>query len=235
MKTLIIIPAYNEESSIAAVIKEIQSLRRGYDIIVIDDGSTDRTFEEARGAGARVLRLPINLGIGAAVQTGFRYALRKKYDAVIQVDGDGQHDPRFIDALLSPISADEADVVIGSRFLKRSGYRSTWPRRFGSRIFSLINSAIIRQEITDNTSGFRAYSRPSFEYLADRYPSDYPEPETIVLLARKKYRMLEKPVAMRQRLGGRSSISALMSIYYMAKVLLSIGIDLLKTKEERQQ
>ena len=235
LKVLVVIPAYNEEESVASVIEEIRLINKEYDIVVVDDGSTDRTFEKASSMGVTILRLPINLGIGAAVQTGFQYALRRDYDVVVQVDADGQHDPRFIADLVQPIESSQADAVIGSRFLGGLGYRSTWPRRLGIVIFSIVNSSIVGQRITDNTSGFRAYSRKAFGYLAECYPSDYPEPETIILLGKRKFRMLEKPVEMRRRMGGRSSISTAKSIYYMVKVLLSIGVDLLKTNKEEQQ
>ena len=220
--------------SIAKVIEEIQVLQRNYDIVVIDDGSTDRTFETAAKTGVAVLRLPVNLGIGGAVQTGFRYALRKKYDVVVQVDGDGQHDPKYIENLIEPIESSKAGVVIGSRFLKATGYRSTTTRRLGILLFSLLNSWIIGQKVTDNTAGFRAYNRKAFEYLAASYPPDYPEPESVVLLGRRGFRITEVPVDMRPRMGGKSSIRPTASIYYMLKVLLSIGVDLLKTNKEAQ-
>lgn len=233
-RLLVIVPAYNEETNIREVVASISraEISSGVvkDVLVVNDGSTDRTGIVARAEGAMVLDLPFNLGIGGAVQSGFRYAVDFGYDMAMQIDGDGQHDPSYIQRLLDPIISNEADVVIGSRFLEKSadGFRSTVMRRMGIRVFAFVNSTAIGQRITDNTSGFRAYNRRVLEYLKDHYPTDYPEPEAVVLLGKKKFRIREVPVRMRERTGGASSITPLRSIYYMIKVLLAIFIDLMK-------
>lgn len=233
-RLLVIVPAYNEASHIREVVAAIDAvtLNDGVDkdTLVVNDGSSDGTAAKAREAGAMVLDLPFNLGIGGAVQSGFRYAAMQDYDFAMQIDGDGQHDPDYMPTLLFPLLNNEADVVIGSRFLHtdESGFRSTRVRRLGIRIFSVVNSLAIGQRITDNTSGFRAYNRRTIAYLQNHYPSDYPEPEAVVLLGKKKFRIREVPVKMRERAGGKSTITAMRSVYYMIKVLLAIFIDLLK-------
>lgn len=198
------------------------------DIAVINDGSKDRTKEVAEKTGAMVLDLPFNVGIGATVQTGFKYAAENHYDMAVQVDGDGQHDPQFLPALIEPVLNGNADMVIGSRFIDNQGFQSTFIRRLGIRIFYAVNSLIIRQKITDNTSGFRAYSAKAIQLLADEYPSDYPEPESVIILGLRKFRILEIPVVMKEREGGRSSITLFRSLYYMIKVLLAIFINIFK-------
>lgn len=233
-RILAIVPAFNEEHNIRSVVTSIRNtaLPDMYpiDVAVVNDGSKDGTKYEAEQSGGKVLDLPFNLGIGGAVQTGFRYACKHSYDIAIQIDGDGQHDPAYIFDIIQPIVSGEADVVIGSRFLqsKKNGFRSTLIRRVGIKIFYIVNSLAIRQKITDNTSGFRAYNRKALEYLKDRYPVDYPEPEAVVLLGKKKFRIKEIPVIMKERAGGTSSITAVKSVYYMMKVLLAIFIDLVK-------
>lgn len=238
VKVLVIVPAYNEEMNIAAVVKNIfdaRTLRDGVqlDVAVINDGSTDHTLAVAESTGAIVVDLPYNLGIGGAVQTGFKYAFEYDYDIAIQIDGDGQHDPKFIPAMIAPIVEGTHDVVIGSRFLDaaRSGFQSTFFRRIGIKVFEWINSVIIRQRITDNTSGFRAFNRRAIELLAEEYPSDYPEPESVIVLGLRKFRIAEIPVVMRERQGGRSSIHSWISAYYMVKVLLAIFVNVFKKKD----
>lgn len=221
----VIVPAYNEAENIASVIAELKSYRSDIDIVVINDGSTDRTAQVAESTGqAVVLNLPCNLGIGGGVQTGFRYAARNKHDFAIQFDGDGQHIASEIDRLMTPLLADAADVVIGSRFIgeQRSAFQSTLMRRLGIRIFALLNTLIIGQKITDNTSGFRAYSRRAICLLAHAYPVDYPEPEAVILLGKNGFRIHEVPAQMRARTRGQSSISGLKSAHYMFKVITSI-------------
>lgn len=224
-KICVVVPAYNEEANIAGVIQSLKAWRADLAVVVINDGSSDRTAQVAEATGqAIVLNLPCNLGIGGGVQTGFRFAARNGYDIAIQFDGDGQHVAQEINKLLAPIVAGEADMVIGSRFIgeDRSGFQSTFMRRVGIRIFALLNSIIIRQKVTDNTSGFRAYSRRAFCLLAKFYPVDYPEPEAVILLGQNGFRIREVPVLMRARTGGESSISGLGSAYYMFKVITSI-------------
>lgn len=233
-RILVIVPAYNEEPNIGKVVRTVkeaflQDLVQ-CDVIVVNDGSKDNTKQEAEKSGSMVLDLPFNLGIGGAVQSGFRYASEQRYDIAIQVDGDGQHDPAYINEIIQPILNNEADVVIGSRFLKiaKNGFRSTLMRRLGIKIFYFVNSIAIGQKITDNTSGFRAYNKKAIQYLKDHYPVDYPEPEAVVMLGKKKFRIREIPVIMKERAGGTSSITTVKSAYYMIKVLLAIFINLVK-------
>lgn len=237
-RLLVIIPAYNEASNIADVVLRVQKATEALSniratVLVVNDGSTDNTSDCARATGAVVLDLPYNLGIGGAVQCGFRYARDKKFDMAIQIDGDGQHDPSFIHKLLSPLQEGTADMVIGSRFLNREGFQSTWLRRVGIRIFEWVNSAIIGQRITDNTSGFRAYNKQAIALLAEEYPSDYPEPEAVIVLGLRGFKICETPVVMRERQGGTSSIGSMSSVYYMAKVLLAIGVNVFKKQNQR--
>ncbi len=228
MKLLIIIPAYNEEESLPAVLRDIREHASAADAVVVNDGSRDGTARVARAAGIPVLDLPYNLGIGGAVQAGFLYAERNGYDAAIQFDGDGQHLAAEIAKLIAPLAAGSADLVIGSRFLVPGGYRAPLLRRMGIGIFSFVLSRILGMPVTDSTSGFRAANREVIRYFSRSYPDDYPEVEALVLLHRAGLRVTETPVAMRERTGGRSSITPVRSIYYMVKVLMAIGIDLLK-------
>ena len=231
MKILIIVPAFNEEGNIHGVIKKIREASSEYDIVVINDCSTDRTESTAKSLGVEVISLPINLGIGSTVQTGFKYAFQNKYDIAVQVDGDGQHNPAHINALIEPIKQNEADVVIGSRYIKKKGFQSFFLRRLGIRIFKFLNNILLRQNITDSTSGFRAYNAKSIELLKDNYPSDFPEPEAIVMLKKRKFRMREVPVEMEVRDKGVSSITGIKSIYYMIKVTIAIFIEYLRRSD----
>lgn len=225
MKILTIVPAYNEAGSIEATITHIRAVDLDLQIVVIDDCSTDQTAALAYAAGVDVVRLPINLGIGGAVQTGFRFAVDNHFDIAVQVDGDGQHDPAFIPDLIAPILENKADVVVGSRFIRREGFQSLFMRRLGIRLFQHLNRLLIRQKITDSTSGFRAYNAAALRVLQHNYPVDYPEPEALVLLKKRRFRLAEVPVLMRNRHAGESSISGWKSIYYMIKVTLSILIE----------
>ena len=222
LRRVAIVPARNEEASVASVIEELRAFDPDLDVVVVDDGSTDRTAVVAAAAGAHVLRLPFNLGIGGAVQTGFRYALERGFDVALRVDGDGQHDPAQLGLLLEPLLAGEADIVVGSRFAGDPGYRSTAARRIGIRLFAWIVSLLVRQRVTDTTSGFQAVNRLGIQLFAADYPHDYPEVEATVMVFKHRLRLKEVPVRMRERSGGRSSITAARSVYYMAKVLLAI-------------
>jgi len=232
LRGVAVVPAYNEEASIAGVIRELRAAELDLDVIVVDDGSTDRTADVARAHGARVLRLPFNLGIGGAVQTGFRFAFEQGYDVAVRVDGDGQHDPAQLRAVLEPVLRDEADVAIGSRFAPRQGdpdgYRSSRSRRIGIRILAAVVSRLVGQRLTDTTSGFQALNRRGIALFARDYPHDYPEVEATVMAFRSRLRLVEVPVSMRERGGGRSSITALRSIYYMVKVLLALFVGLFR-------
>lgn len=231
-RILAIVPAYNEMHSVGKVIQEIYELPLPIDVVVVDDGSTDETAKVARAAGAVVLRLPYNLGIGGAVQTGFRYAFRHGYDVAVQVDGDGQHIPQEIPRLLEALEKQDADMVIGSRFLGGKKHRSSWMRRIGIWIFSWVNSWVLHTRITDNTSGFRAFNRRTIQFLSENYPQDYPEPESVVLLGLNRFSIVEIPVSMRERAFGRSSISPFRAIYYMVKVPFAIFMDMFKQKNK---
>jgi glycosyltransferase involved in cell wall biosynthesis len=228
LKRIAIVPALNEEATVGRVIDEIRSFDPGFDIVVVDDGSTDRTAGMAADRGAHVVRLPFNLGIGGAMQTGYRFAFERGYDVAVQVDGDGQHDPSQLPAILAPVLDGSADLCVGSRFAGRSGYRSSFARRVGIRLFAQIVSAVVRQKVTDTTSGFRAVNRKGIALFAADYPHDYPEVEATVMCVKHKLRLHEVPVEMRERGGGTSSITALRSIYYMTKVLLAIFVGLFR-------
>ena len=228
LKRLAIVPAFNEEESVGRVIDEIRALDPGFDVVVVDDGSADRTAGVAGDRGAYVIRLPFNLGIGGAVQTGYRFAFERGYDIAVQVDGDGQHDPAQLPLILGPVLGDDADLVVGSRFAGEGAYRSTVARRIGIRIFAGVVSAVVRQRVTDTTSGFRAVNRKGIALFAADYPHDYPEVEATVMCVKHRLRLQEVPVAMRERSGGRSSITALRSIYYMTKVLLAIFVGMFR-------
>ncbi len=236
-RRIAIVPALNEEGCIAGVIDEIRQFDPGFEIVVVDDGSADRTAEIARARGAHVLRLPFNLGIGGAVQTGFRYAYEHGFDLAVRVDGDGQHDPQELRAILEPVLQAEADIAVGSRFAGSAGYRSSRSRRVGIRLLAWIVSGLVRQRVTDTTSGFQALNRHGIELFAADYPHDYPEVEATVMVFKHRLRLIEVPVRMRERVTGRSSITALRSIYYMVKVLLAIFVGLFRRaavpKEDR--
>ncbi|MBL8130689.1 MAG: glycosyltransferase family 2 protein [Anaerolineae bacterium] len=227
-KTLVIIPALNEQDSIAHVIDLIRDHAPWADVAVINDGSTDDTARIAASRGAFVLNMPHNVGIGAAVQTGFLYAERYGYEVTVQNDGDGQHDPREIPLLVRELLSSGADLVIGSRYIEDRGYVTPLPRRVGIVILANVISAITRRRFTDPTSGFRASNRRTIRLCARAYPHDYPEPEAVVLLHRAGLNLREIPVTMNPRYGGKSSITPLKSGLYMVKVLLAIFIDLLR-------
>ncbi|HVN86692.1 MAG TPA: glycosyltransferase family 2 protein [Candidatus Binatia bacterium] len=229
MRTLVVVPAFNEAASIAGVVAAVRGVFDG-DIVVIDDGSIDDTAACARRAGAIVLHHPCNLGIGATVQTGFIYALAHGYDAALRIDGDGQHDPRYIPQLLEPLLTARTDIVVGSRFLARKGYQSTWIRRIGILILAVL-SAVVGTRVTDPTSGYWALNRRALELLARFHPDDYPETQALVLAARAGLHTEEVPVVMLARAAGQSSISgAFHAGFYMLKVMLAVLIERLRTR-----
>ncbi len=234
-RILIIIPAYNEEKSIRQVVKSIKTYNSSYECIVINDGSRDNTQLEAERDGlATVIQLPANLGIGGAVQTGFKYALYEGADYAIQFDGDGQHLAEEIPTILAPLKGGKFDVCIGSRFIEKThGFQSTFMRRVGIRIFAFINWLLIKKRIFDSTSGFRAYNKEAIAFLAANYPTDYPEPETIVLLGKNDFRINEVSVEMAERQGGESSISGFKSAHYMLKVILAMFMAARREKIRR--
>ncbi len=230
-RCLAIVPAYNESASVGAVIRGLREQAPEFDVLVIDDGSTDATAERAERAGATVLRMPFNLGIGGAMQAGYVYALEHDYEFAVQVDGDGQHDPAQIEALADVFRADHSvDFVYGSRFAEGSGYQSSRNRRAGIKIFAWLLSLITRQRVTDPTSGFRLANRRAIELFARDYPHDYPEVEAILMVHAHRLRIAEVPVRMHARAGGRSSITWMRSGYYMVKVLLAVLIGLFRAR-----
>lgn len=229
-QVLAIIPAFDEQDSVVEVINGIRKEADFVDIVVVNDGSKDETADRAAKTGVPVLDLPFNLGIGGAMQTGFKYAKSRGYDIVVQVDGDGQHDPRSIKEVVKPILEGQADMVVGSRHIEDRGYKSSIPRAFGMRLYSRLISLIIRQRITDTTSGFRASNKRTIRYFAEFYPIDYPEVEALVLCHYAGLKMAEVPVHMRERGTGRSSITPWRAIYYMTKVSLAILIWIIRRK-----
>lgn len=228
---MFIIPAWNERPNIAGVVADIRSEFTSARIVVVDDGSTDGTGDAARRAGAEVVSLTCNFGIGAAVQTGMKLAAEQGVPIALQFDGDGQHRADQVRALIAPILAGRADVTIGSRFLDGSHHPSLG-RRAGVAILRLVNSVVIRSHVTDCTSGFRAYNVRAIRLIANQYAHDYPEPEAIGLLARNGFRVEEVPVAMNERKSGRSSITVIRAMYYMVKVSLAILVTSTRKQEE---
>ena len=233
MKCLAIIPAYNEAAAVPRVIASLRRDAPGFDPLVIDDGSTDGTARSAAGAGARVVSHPFNLGIGGAVQSGYRFAMEHDYDIAVQVDGDGQHDVRHLAEFVEFLRRNpHIDMVTGSRFLDPSGegYRSSVSRRMGIRIFAATLSAITRRRITDPTSGFRMTTRRGISLFANDYPHDYPEVEAVLMVHAHRLESAELPVRMRARESGVSSIGSTQSVYYMVKVLLAIFVGLFRAR-----
>lgn len=234
-KGLVIIPAYNEGRHIALVIQGVKErLPRG-EVLVVDDGSSDRTPQVAAEAGAKVVSHPFNLGYGAALQTGYKYALKKDYGEIVQMDGDGQHDPSFIEALLEMIRKGDADVVIGSRFLDAEGrragqlYRAPFIRKLGMNFFRVITSLLIHQRVTDPTSGYQAMNRRVLEWVSsDKFPFDYPDADVIIMLHRAGFRIKEVPVRMFESQSKKSMHGGWKPLYYVFKMILSILVTLMR-------
>lgn len=228
MKKLIIIPTYNESSNIERTVAMIEKDSPDFDYVIINDCSTDHTLAICRQNGFNVIDLPINLGIGGAVQTGYLYAQDKGYDIAVQVDGDGQHNPAFLSQMVKVMAETGANMVVGSRFIENQGFQSSFARRMGIRYFMLLIKALTGQTITDATSGLRLVDKELIKRFAMAYPEDYPEPEVIVDVLTHGYKVTELPVIMNERQGGESSISFKKSIYYMIKVTLAILFVTLK-------
>lgn len=224
MKILVIIPAYNEQESILEVVNKLKSTQSEVDYIIINDCSTDDTIKICKKNAFNYIGLPVNLGIGGGVQTGYQYAVENDYDIAIQMDGDGQHDPESISDLIKPIIENDFDLVIGSRFITNDGFQSSKIRRTGIKFLKWLIKICCGVKINDTTSGFRATSKRLTEHFAIEYAQDYPEPEAIIAAVLNGYRVCEVPVTMHERQGGESSINALKSVYYMAKVSLAIVI-----------
>ena len=230
-RRIAIVPAYCEEQAIGGVVAEIRAFDPNLDVVVVDDGSPDGTSAAARTAGATVVRLPFNLGIGGAVQTGFKYALTHGYELAVRLDGDGQHDPTELPKLIEPVLAGKADIVVGSRFANgRDAYRPPFARRVGIGLFAGVVSMLVGQRVTDTTSGFQALNLKGISLFAADYPHDYPEVEATVMVVKHRLTLLEVPVRMREREHGRSSITALRSLYYVVKVLLALFIGLFRRR-----
>jgi glycosyltransferase involved in cell wall biosynthesis len=229
---LAVVPAYNEEGTVARVVTRIHEQAPEFDVVVVDDGSTDATAEAAEKAGAKVVRHPFNLGIGGAVQSGFTYALENGYTRLVQIDGDGQHDPAEVRKLIQAMDEDHTvDMVCGSRFMTaESDYVAPISRRTGIHIFAFLLSRIVGQRVTDPTSGFRLYNRRGIALFARDYPHDYPEVEAVLMVHFHRLTMREVPVRMFKRGGGVSSISSGKSVYYMIKVLLAIFVGLVRAR-----
>lgn len=225
VKKLIIIPAYNEEANIEKTVESILRDSTGFDYVIINDCSTDRTKQICEEKGYNVVNLPINLGIGGAVQTGYKYAVRNGYDMAVQVDGDGQHDPKFLEEMAEYLEKNELDMVIGSRFIEKQGFQSSGLRRVGIRFFTFLIKLLTGEVITDPTSGLRMIGKNVLAIFAEDYPKDYPEPESVVAILRRKMKVEEIPVVMHEREGGVSSISMKKSVYYMVKVTLAMIIE----------
>lgn len=225
MKKIIIIPAYNEEENIERTVNAIQKSAQGFDYVIINDCSIDNTRKICEEKGFNIVNLPINLGIGGAVQTGYKYAYENGYDVAVQVDGDGQHDPEFLNTMAKYLVEHQVDMVIGSRFIEKKGFQSSITRRMGIKFFSGLIKILTGKTITDPTSGLRMIGRNVMKIFSRDYPRDYPEPESIVAVLRKNMKIEEIPVVMLERQGGVSSISPKKSIYYMVKVTLAILIE----------
>jgi glycosyltransferase involved in cell wall biosynthesis len=236
LRRIIIIPAFNEAGNLPRVIPEIRSQAPGFDLVVVDDGSSDNTSSVARGLDAFVISLPVNLGYGGAVQTGFRYAVRHGYDLAVVVDADGQHDPANIVELAQVVAAGQTDVAIGSRFRGRADYPIPWVKRTGMRVFAWVVSTVTGQPVTDPTSGFQALNREVLRFFAyDNYPVDYPDADTLLVLHYAGFRTHEVPVTIRQRLSGVSMHSGWKPFYYVGKMWLAIAMVLLREKTHFQQ
>jgi glycosyltransferase involved in cell wall biosynthesis len=232
LKRLAIVPALNEEKTVASVIDEIRAFDPGLKVVVVDDGSQDATARIAKAGGATVLRLPFNVGIGGAVQTGFQYALEHGFDVVVQLDGDGQHDPRELGAILAPVVAGEADIVVGSRFSGVGSYRAPLSRRLGIRLFARVVSLIARQPLTDTSSSFRAVNRRGIRLFANEYPHAFLETvEATVLATKCGLRLAEVPVSVRARFSGSSSLTLSRSIWYSLSALVAVFVGLFRRHE----
>jgi len=228
MKKLIIIPAYNESENIEKTVENIKANAPDFDYVVINDCSTDNTLDILKSHNYNYVSLPINLGIGGAVQTGYKYAKEFDYDVAVQVDGDGQHDPVFLNYMAEYLQEHELDMVIGSRFIDKEGFQSSFMRRVGINYFTGLIRLLTGKKITDPTSGLRMAGKKVINLFADNYPVDYPEPETAVTAINNGMKIEEIPVIMKERQGGVSSITLKKSVYYMVKVTLAIIIERLR-------
>ena len=234
MKTLVIIPCYNESQNICQVVENLRAACPQVDYLVVNDCSTDNSVEILRAQGYNYLDLPVNLGIGGGVQCGYRYAREHGYDVTVQMDGDGQHDPAYLEAVIAPVAEGRLDMCIGSRFITKEGFQTSFLRRVGIRFLSGMIWLLTGRHVRDVTSGYRACGKALTNLFADQYAQDYPEPEAILRSVAAGYRVGEVPVVMAERQGGVSSIRAFKSIYYMIKVSLSLVIYRLSFTKKRR-
>ena len=225
--TMVIVPAYNEATCISDVIDRVKKAVPEAYVVVVNDGSIDETGKIAEGKGVFVMNLPYNLGVGAAVQTGYQLAFDMGCEVAIQVDGDGQHPPEYLPQMIEMLKEKKVDMVIGSRYLSCDYLESCAFRSFGKKILSKVITFLCRQKVSDSTSGYRVANKELIQYFAKMYPHDYPEPETVALLIKDKYRVLEFPVDMKERINGASSITFIKGIYYVSKVLLAISLRMI--------
>ena len=235
VRVLVIIPAYNEEKNLVSILEEIRANAPFADILVVDDSSVDRTSSVARENKVKTLRLPFNLGIGGAVQTGFKYAIRNNYDVAVQVDADGQHDTSFLYDLVDLLLMNKADIIIGSRYIEGNPVSVSFVRDIGIRYFSWLTSKVIGQKITDCTSGYRAINRKALEYFSNNYPVDFPDAEALILAHRNGLRIAETQVKFRKRMNGKSSLHTFRFLYYPLKETLSVLKILTKGKVETNE
>lgn len=227
-RVLVVVPAHDEEDSLPATLAEVRAKAPGVDLLVVDDGSHDGTARVAREAGVPVVRHPVNLGVGGALQTGFRWAYEHGYDIGVQLDADGQHDASYLAAVVEPVAAGRCDVCIGSRFVAATGYKAPWNRKLGMLLFSGIVRLALGRAITDTTSGFRAYSRPVMKVCMQDFPKDFPDAPLLITLARHGFRIDEVPVVMRERQAGRSFYTLGKQLYYPYKNLLASLMALIR-------
>ena len=232
MKKIVIIPAYNEISNIRTTVQDILDHAPGFDYVIINDCSQDGTMRFCTEQGMNIINLPVNLGIGGAVQTGYLYAWRNGYDVAVQFDGDGQHDASYLNEMADSLQAQQADMVIGSRYIKKEGFQSSGIRQFGIRYFSALIKLLTGKRVTDPTSGMRMVNRDVMKIYSEDYPVDYPEPESVVTILRMGKKVSEIPVIMRERQGGVSSISPRKAVYYMIKVTLAILMECLRKRRK---
>ncbi len=232
MKKIVIIPAYNEISNIRTTVQDILDHAPGFDYVIINDCSQDGTMRFCTEQGMNIINLPVNLGIGGAVQTGYLYAWRNGYDVAVQFDGDGQHDASYLGEMADFLREQQADMVIGSRYIKKEGFQSSGIRQFGIRYFSALIKLLTGKRVTDPTSGMRMVNRDVMKIYSEDYPVDYPEPESVVTILRMGKKVSEIPVIMRERQGGVSSISPRKAVYYMIKVTLAILMECLRKRRK---
>lgn len=233
MKVLVIIPCYNEAENICRVVQRLKAACPDVDYLVVNDCSTDDSARILRENGYNYLDLPLNLGIGGGVQSGYLYATANDYDITVQMDGDGQHDPQYLYDVIRPVAEGKLDMCIGSRFIKKEGFQTSFMRRLGINIISVLLRILCGAHVRDTTSGFRASNRQLTEYFAQHYAQDYPEPEAIISAVLEGFRVGEAPVVMAERMGGISSINAFKSVYYMIKVSLSLVVFRLTNSRQK--